>query len=93
MTAEEFKKALKKVYEKDLDKIIDGKYRDWTKPKSYISQEKRRAKRDKALLDLLSGLDNGIEGASFIAVLNEIKSAEVLKNVFCYMLLEKKGDN
>ena len=93
MKAEEFKKALKKVYEKDLDKIIDSKYRDWTKPKSYISQEKRRAKRDKAFLDYVTSLDNGIEGASFIAVLNEIKSAEVLKNVLCYMLSEKKGDN
>ncbi len=91
MTATEFKEALKKVYENDLDKIIAQKYRDWTKPKRYLAQEKKRAKRDKEFLDHVAGTCE-IDGAYFIGLLNEIESAEVLKNIICYMLSEKKGD-
>lgn len=86
MTAKEFKKALKKVYENDIDKIIDHKYKDYTKSRSYISQEKRRAKADRAFLSCVAKSDLGIEEAPFIVVLNEIKSADVLRNVICYML-------
>ena len=91
MTATEFKEALKKVYEKDLDKIIAQKYRDWTKSKRYLAQEKKRAKRDKEFLDHVARTCE-IDRASFIGLLNEIKSAEVLKSIICYMLSEKKGD-
>lgn len=94
MNVAEFKEALKKVYENDLDKIIAQKYRDWTKPKRYLAQEKKRAKRDREILKYVEENTNeGIAGASFIALVNEIRSAEVLKNVLCYMITGKKGDD
>jgi len=92
MDATEFKKALKKVYDNDLDKIIAQKYRDWTKPAKYLAQEKKRAKRDKEVLDYLASQEYGIEGAHFVPLLMELRSTEVLKNVICYMINEKKGD-
>ena len=85
MTAKEFKEALKEVYEKDLDKIIEHKYNDYTEPRSYIKQEIKRAKLDKAFLDYYVKSDIGIEDMPYIVLLMEIKSTEVLKNVICRM--------
>ena len=93
MDVAEFKKALKKVYEIDLNKIIEQKYRDCTKPKRYLAQEKKRAKRDREFLNYIASLDTGIEGAHFVPLLMELRSTEVLKNVICYMITAKKGEN
>lgn len=90
MTNKEFKKALKKVYEQDIEHIIKPRYKDYTVTRRYRAQESKRAKQDKELLDRLAKADIDIEDVSFIALLHELKSAEVLKNVLCYVL---KGDN
>lgn len=86
MGIKDFKEALKKVYENDIDKIINHDYKDYTKSRSYISQEKRRAKADKEFLKSIAKTDLGILEAPYIVMLNEIKSADVLRNVICYML-------
>lgn len=86
MTNKEFKEAVKKVYDRDIEHIVKPKYRDFNKPWSYRAQEKKRAKHDKKLLDSLKEADINITDVAFIPLLQELRSAEVLKNVLCYVL-------
>ena len=90
--AKEFLKAIKKVYEDgDLDKMLALGYK-YYKITGYslleYLHEMKMVKRAKAYLEYASKQPRGIEGAPFTVMILAINSAEVLKDVICYMDME-----
>ena len=74
-----FKKALALMVEQgEFDKIINTK--------AYSRKERRNALHDKRLVTgILEHVDNDLTKVSFIAVLYDLRSVNVLKDILCLM--------
>lgn len=74
-----FKRALQIMYDRgEFDKIIEFDEVSFA--------ERRKAKHDKKLVaGILSHFNNDISKISYIAVLHDLKSAQVLKDAICIM--------
>lgn len=95
MTTTDFKNALKKVYESgELEKIINTSHKDYIgKSRAYVRHNRREAKELKEALDYMTERGDDIKNFSFIALLYNIDSAEILKTIILNMIGEGGAAN